>query len=127
MLEPITHRERDPALEARDVVIHAARHVGGMNAFRPAIPLLFFQRAPPKFQPGVIEIKTPHIEAGHPDHHRRAISQLLEKIFVGKSGVGQIHGESDPTDLTWLPSTPLRARTILTYATITQASDDTRQ
>ena len=88
---PVFHPERLSPLERAHVRVQALRAIVRVYALGPAVAELRCDRAPGELEPKTIEVRAAHIEARHPDHHRRGVGQRAEPTFLHHQGVGLLH------------------------------------
>src|SRR5215472_1682983 len=68
--EAILHLKKLAPIERLLISLQATLEVLSVDPFRPAISKLLVNGASGEHQPGLIEISTQLVGAGHPDHHR---------------------------------------------------------
>jgi hypothetical protein len=76
------HAERLTRAESFEIRLETQVAVIRVDAFRPAVLALLFQVAPPKFQPGAIEVGAESIRPRYPDHHWSSVGQRQEPLFA---------------------------------------------
>src|SRR5215470_9074654 len=82
MTQPILHLELLSLIKRLSIGIEAPLQVVGMNALRPTVSKLLFQRSSGEIQPRLVEVVAELIVARHPDQHRSGICNQPETLFA---------------------------------------------
>ena len=80
--EPVVFLERFPAVEGLSVGLQAVLDVFRVNAFRPAVSQLRFQRPSGEIEPGLVDVVAQLIGSGHPDHYRCGVCDEAEPFLA---------------------------------------------
>ena len=73
--QTVFHRERLPAIKGVSIDLKTSVEIFAMNTLCPPMAKLLLQAPTRKVEPTLVEKVAQLIRAGHPDHHRRCVSQ----------------------------------------------------